>query len=179
MTTVDQLIRLNVELEGALRVLQARPSAEALLAAQEKYAEFSRLFGGLAAVAGDTPATPAEIKDDEVVGAEEAPLEEPTEADVPAEAIVVEDDTAAQRAARREGSGDIRRSMTLNDKFMFRRELFGGSAEEFNDTLDLISAMSSFDEAREYLFDDLAWDPETPAVKEFLNLVSNYFGGKS
>lgn len=179
MTTIDQLIRLNVELEGALRVLQARPSDEALAAAQEKYAEFSRLFGGLPGIAGDTPETPTEVKDDEAEGSEEAPAEEPDGTDVPADAIVVEDDSAAQRAARAEGTRDIRRNLTLNDKFMFRRELFGGSAEEFNDTLDLISAMSSYAEAREYLCDDLAWDPENPTVKEFLNLVTNYFNAKS
>lgn len=73
---------------------------------------------------------------------------------------------------------DIRRNLTLNDKFMFKRELFNDSIEEFNDTLDLISAMNSYDEALEYLCDDLAWDPENPAVKEFLNLAANYFNVK-
>lgn len=97
---------------------------------------------------------------------------------MPDEGIMVEDYPAAQTAEQADGYRDIRRNLTLNDKFMFKRELFNDSIEEFNDTLDLISAMNSYDEALEYLCDDLAWDPENPAVKEFLNLAANYFNVK-
>lgn len=176
MTDIDQLIRLNVELEGALRVLQARPSDHAVAVAQEKFAALSEAFTGL----GYTPEeTPAEVKEDEAVAAEEAPAEEPSEADVPP-TQVVESDTQAETVAQTEADtsqaiGDIRRNITINDRFLFRRELFGGSDEEFNDTLDLIATMHSPEEAAEYLFDDLAWDRENPTVKEFWSLVKGYF----
>lgn len=181
MTNLEQLIRLNVELEGILRVLQARQSDEALTAAREKFAEFSALFGSLTAEAdeaeAETDETDESYKSYKSYTTDE-PAEAPASAPMPDEGIMVEDYPAAQTAEQADGYRDIRRNLTLNDKFMFKRELFNDSIEEFNDTLDLISAMNSYDEALEYLCDDLAWDPENPAVKEFLNLAANYFNVK-
>lgn len=63
----------------------------------------------------------------------------------------------------------------LNDKFRFRRELFGNSDAQYVECLDTLSVMSSIDEAREYLFDDLKWDPENEDVKAFVELLANYY----
>lgn len=69
---------------------------------------------------------------------------------------------------------DLRKMFTLNDKFMFRRELFGNSDGEFNATLDLIAAMRTYEEAEEYAYEDLRWDRENPRVKEFMMVVQNF-----
>ena len=45
--TLRRLIRLNVELEGALRVAEARPGVEAMDVARDKFAEMSALFATL------------------------------------------------------------------------------------------------------------------------------------
>lgn len=63
----------------------------------------------------------------------------------------------------------------LNDKFRFRRELFGNSDAQYVECLNLLSAMDSLDEAKEYLFDDLSWDPNNEDVKAFIELISNYY----
>ncbi|MDE6086310.1 MAG: hypothetical protein K2G40_07935 [Muribaculaceae bacterium] len=63
----------------------------------------------------------------------------------------------------------------LNDKFRFRRELFGNSDAQYVECLDLLSAMTSIDEAQEYLYDDLQWDPDNEDVKAFIELLSNYY----
>ena len=65
--------------------------------------------------------------------------------------------------------------LTLNDKFLFRRELFNGSDAELNDTLDLIASMDSLHEAEEYLYDDLQLDPENESVRDFMNILTTYF----
>lgn len=176
MTNLKQLIRLNVELEGILRVLQARQSDEALTAAREKFAEFSTLFDSLAAEADEDYKSYKSYKS--YTAAESDEPAEPADTPATDECIIVEDHTDAHSAANADDYRDIRRNLTLNDKFMFKRELFNDSIEEFNDTLDLISAMSSYDEALEYLCDDLAWDPDNATVKEFLNLAANYFNAK-
>lgn len=177
MTDIDKLIKLNVELEGALRVLQSRPSDHALELAQEKFAELSANFAGFGKTEEETPVM---VKEDEAVAAEEAPLSEPSADEVPQDEPVVENDIEAVKVAEVEPTaiGDIRRNLTINDKFLFKRELFGGSDEEFNDTLDLISAMHSREEAAEYLFDDLAWDRSNPTVKEFWSMVESFFTSK-
>lgn len=63
----------------------------------------------------------------------------------------------------------------LNDKFRFRRELFGNSDAQYVECLDILSAMSSIDEAREYLFEDLKWDAANEDVKAFIELLANYY----
>lgn len=179
----DRLISLNIAIEGNLRVAAARGSEEALAMAKENFDRFAELFPTLLKEK-EAPAPEAtDIKEEEAEGAEEAPLAEPDEADVPADEPIAESDLSSVEAAMDEEPapaakprGDIRKMLTLNDKFLFRRELFNGSDTELNDTLELIASMHSSAEAREYLFDDLQWDPEAEAVNDFLALVDNYFG---
>jgi len=83
-------------------------------------------------------------------------------------------ETLDERIAR-ERARDIKKAFTLNDKFRFRRELFHDSQEEFDETLDVISGMSSFAEAEEYFYNDLCWDPVNPEVKAFMEIVSKHF----
>lgn len=64
---------------------------------------------------------------------------------------------------------------TLNDRFRFIRELFKGSSQDFNDTLRLVSSMSSADEVIEYLSDYLCLDPENPDVVDFTAIVTQRF----
>lgn len=63
----------------------------------------------------------------------------------------------------------------LNDKFRFRRELFGNSDAQYVECLDLLSAMSNLDEAKDYLYEDLKWDQSNEDVKAFVELLSNYY----
>lgn len=177
MESVNSVITSAITLEGLLRVYETRREPQALAEARRLAAEISAMLDTAVTPAG-TPATPAEPAaavaapvpepqedEDEVVAVEEsepapAPAPAPTPAPVNAAPVAV---------------GDIRRSLTLNDKFRFIRELFGGSDVDFNGTLDLIATMHSPAEAHEYLLQDLAWDAESPLVADFLAYVDNYF----
>lgn len=70
---------------------------------------------------------------------------------------------------------ELRKALSLNDRFRFRRELFGNSDVTMNDTLNLIDTMNDYNEALEYLTQDLDWSPEEPVVQEFLQLVERHF----
>lgn len=70
---------------------------------------------------------------------------------------------------------DINKAFTLNDRFRFRRELFRNVQADFDSTLDVIATMASFEEAEEYFYDDLCWDPENEDVKLFMEIVSKHF----
>jgi hypothetical protein len=80
------------------------------------------------------------------------------------------DEMLTRREAR-----DLRKAFTLNDKFRFRRELFSNNDAQFADTLNVLSAMQNFDEAVEYMRDDLGWDMDNDDVKDFVNIISNHF----
>lgn len=65
---------------------------------------------------------------------------------------------------------------SLNDKFRFRRELFANSAEDFIDSLNLVEAMHSLEEAEDYFYDDLQWERDNEDVVAFMEKIARYFG---
>lgn len=73
---------------------------------------------------------------------------------------------------------ELRKALSLNDRFRFRRELFGNSDVNMNDTLNLIDTMDDYAEAREYITHDLGWSIGEPVVKEFLELIDRHFKQK-
>lgn len=89
--------------------------------------------------------------------------------------IAAEERTGYDSPPSRRQPGDLRRSFTINDKFRFRRELFGNSDSEFTDALNLVEAMNSPEEAEDYFYNDLGWDREQPEVVEFMTVIANYF----
>ena len=71
---------------------------------------------------------------------------------------------------------DIRQAISLGDRFLFQRELFGGNGELMQKTLDEINALGSLSEAMEYIADTFEWDNESTAVKLFENVLKRRFG---
>ncbi len=78
-------------------------------------------------------------------------------------------------ALQRRRTKELRKALSLNDKFRFRRELFGNSDVRMTETLALIDAMDSYEEAEDYIFNDLGWDIENTEVAEFMKIVQNRF----
>lgn len=95
---------------------------------------------------------------------------EPFDSETPGDANMTVGEMMSVRRAK-----ELRRAISLNDRFRFRRELFGNSDVRMTETLALIDTMTDYGEAREYLLTDLAWDAEEPVVKEFLALVEKHF----
>jgi hypothetical protein len=78
----------------------------------------------------------------------------------------------------RQGSKDLKKAFTLNDKFRFRRELFGNSNTEMSEAIDMVSAMVTYDEATDYFYNDLGWDANDEHVKDFMTIIANHFDTK-
>lgn len=109
---------------------------------------------------------PAEEEDEQQV----YNMGEPFDDDVSADTNMTVGEMMSVRRAK-----ELRRAISLNDRFRFRRELFGNSDVRMTETLALIDAMTDCGEARDYLLNDLGWDIEEPVVKEFLALVEKHF----
>lgn len=90
------------------------------------------------------------------------------------DAVAVEPIRLDEKLAR-EGSRDLRKAFSLNDRFRFRRELFGNSDIEMTDTLNLVEAMTNYAEAVDYFMSDLQWDEENPDVADFLAIIQKHF----
>ncbi|MGL4994330.1 MAG: hypothetical protein ACRC6R_09475 [Bacteroidales bacterium] len=70
---------------------------------------------------------------------------------------------------------DIRELISLNDRFLFLRELFGGNSMLMDQTLDQINSMNSFEECSEMLTNIFDWDTESESTKYFFTLITQRF----
>ena len=122
------------------------------------------------------------IFDDAPIDDEEAPLDDEYEDDEEEDddEVLDDDDEALtlDEALQRSMSRDLRKAFSLNDRFRYRRELFGNSDVEMNDTLNLVETMHSYSEAEEFFYGDLEWDSESPEVKDFMAVIRNHFYNK-
>lgn len=105
-----------------------------------------------------------------------APVAEPA---APVTKPVAAPQPAPQPAARPSMYGpqvsDIRQAISLGDRFLFQRELFGQSGEKLQKTLDTINQMGSFDEALGYLDQNFNWDKEATAYNLFITALHRRF----
>lgn len=62
--------------------------------------------------------------------------------------------------------------LTVNDKFRFRRELFANSDVDLAEALQIAAGMSTAEEAEDYFYNDLCFDPENEVVKDFMKVVT-------
>ncbi len=68
-----------------------------------------------------------------------------------------------------------RQLFSINDMFLFRRELFNGSETLFNTALGEIGQSRSVDEVRRVLTDRYGIDLRQKTAKEFLSVISTVF----
>lgn len=70
----------------------------------------------------------------------------------------------------------IKDSLTINQKFMFTKALFGGDFEKFSEAINAIDKQNDFDDALAYLAENLKeWDQESEEFHEFMELVEKRF----
>ncbi len=165
---IDQLITLSVEIEALLRVLRDNPSPEAKDLLEEKFEQFSQLFYTHIPQFGDIKV----LKDLNDLN-DLNDLKAPADPTPPAPEPIKLDEMLCRREAK-----DLTRAFTLNDKFRFTRELFDGDKTRFADALNMLMAMRSLDEARDYLAADLAIDPDSEAGADFITIITNHFNGR-
>lgn len=91
---------------------------------------------------------------------------------------VIEEPAAPMRVdekLQRNLSKDIRKAFSVNDRFLYQRELFAGSASAMDTALDHIEMMSSYGNAELYFYSQLHWDRENEVVQDFMNIVRNHY----
>ena len=198
MTDPNSLIRLNIELEGLLRILADRDNADARALLEAKFAQYSDLLHLYLAqetpmqsvpapaiepeqpVAPEPEAVPAtepvpepiyEVASEPevIVEPEPVPVQAPIIVPAPEPEPIPEPEPA--QPTRTAVNTRLLKAFTLNDKFRFRRELFNGDDDDFADTLSLLAHMPSYAEAADYLTNDLLWDTRNPNVEDFLAIL--------
>ena len=107
----------------------------------------------------ETPETPAPVPTPE-------PEPEPELFDEPA---------SPKAAIYGKAVDDIRLAISLGDRFLYQRELFGQNGELMQRTLTELNNLGSFDEALAYIA-RFGWDTESSTYQQFLVTLHRRFG---
>lgn len=113
-----------------------------------------------------------------------APIVEPEKPEEPVieekpevqEEPIVEEAVDHKAAIYGKAVDDIRQAISLGDRFLYQRELFGQNAELMQRTLTELNALHSFEEAVAYISAHFHWDTESNTYQQFLVTLHRRFG---
>ena len=69
----------------------------------------------------------------------------------------------------------LKSSFSLNDRFLYSRELFNGNMKMFDSTLEFIEGIEDFPIIEDYFYNELEWDPENLHVATFMEILRPNF----
>lgn len=70
---------------------------------------------------------------------------------------------------------DLIKSISLNDRFLFQRELFNNDREAMNAMMAMLNSFENYEDAEAYLRRNTSWDFEDQTVKDFLYAIKKGF----
>lgn len=82
---------------------------------------------------------------------------------------------ALERHEQRISKNTQKPIFTLNDRFLFTRELFRGDKKAFDDALTEVAAMDSEEEAADFFYSTFGWNEEEQNVKDFMKIIGRIF----
>lgn len=191
MAPLKELLDLTYELEALLSLALTREGVPSRL-----YELIAAKAAAISAAAGLDCGMPDSEDPQEDAVSDSYSLEEPEVSPEPPMAAEIEESEreeavdlagiAVEKAVKAERAesvihasgkvGDaLRKRFSLNDKFRFRRELFGGSDADFSEALDNIAAFDNLSDAEDYLYSQLRMDPDDDNVKSLVEVISGYF----
>ena len=124
-----------------------------------------------------TAPAPIPAEPEPVIQEQEIRQELPAEQGLPAgpEPIPVEEpETPAVEASGKVIPAE-RPGFSLNDRFRFRRELFGGDEARMNKVINDLNDLHSYEDSVTYLNNELKWNIEDEAVADFIKLLEKRF----
>ena len=150
---INRIKDKTYEFEGLLELLSQRPEKEEALQPLlfTRLAEINSLFAML------EPSEP-----------------EPAQAPEPASEPEPAPEPGPEPGPGPAAAGRPRPALCLNDRYRFTRALFGNSRKALDDALDRASRMESYEEAEEYFYGSLAFDPEDSDVSDFMAIIREY-----
>ncbi|MDD6641817.1 MAG: hypothetical protein PUE55_04390 [Bacteroidales bacterium] len=70
---------------------------------------------------------------------------------------------------------DLKRAISIADRFRFQRELFDNNGEQMATVLDALNQCTSLEQAEAYLEKHCALPPDKPATTDFVDLIKRRF----
>ena len=188
---VDTLLTHVYEIEGLLLVMQRHQQEVPQLVIDRLKEAVNQLHDEAQLIANEpspsTPVTdvaeqpampvtaqepaPEPIKEEPAQAPEHVEAEETTAPAEPQEATA----PAVKAAEEKHEQHDVTAAFSINDRFLFLRELFDGNSQQFNDAIGVIQRMSNIDQVQQFVTDVLQLDSSNDIVKEFIRLINLSF----
>lgn len=168
MTT---LLEKAIEIEGIIRILRdGHPSPETYALLKRKTAELSAEVATLqpqrqVAESIDTSTEP----DDIILSFDTA--EEPLAAS--ATGTTFSGNKEKERSASERKC--LKSIFSLNDRYLYSRELFGGDMKMFDATLGFIEGVENFSDIEDYFYNELEWDPDNSVATSFIDTLRLHY----
>lgn len=178
MQNIEKLIQLNIEIEGLLRILSARDSEDAVKELTLKFDEYSALFYELFPPTYDANEQFLGdfLQQEEITNDKQDEIGDSLAPETNEQFTTTSDgNVSIDQMLSRNKAKDLSKAFTINDKFRFINELFNGDHTFFNETINKVSQMETFDQATFYFLSSMDWDMENEAVKDFVNLIAKHF----
>ena len=172
---MEELIKYFESLEARIAALEeAQQTNEAVIASMEAEIEELKSRPLPEPIVVEKPVEIPVSRDIEISKEPEPVKEEPV---VEAPAPVAEEEASSPKAAvYGKPVDDIRQAISLGDRFLYQRELFGQNAELMQRTLTEINGLKSFDEAMSYINSRFQWDTESNSYQQFIVSLHRRFG---
>lgn len=126
----------------------------------------------VSALMAEAPETPTPDPVEEPLESGSEPIAESTPSVASVIPEIVTESTPLQKSQSHKV--DLRKALTINDRFRFRRELFAGDEQAMTNLLARLSECESANDACGVV-SSLGWDMDSEAVIEFIEFVRNNF----
>ncbi len=188
---VDTLLTHVYEIEGLLLVMQRHQQEVPQLVIDRLKEAVNQLHDEAQLIENESspgvpvtevaeqPAMPVTAQEPapEPVKKEPAQAPEPVEAEETTAPAEPQEATApaVKAAEEKHEQHDVTAAFSINDRFLFLRELFDGNSQQFNDAIGVIQRMSNIDQVQQFVTDVLQLDSSNDIVKEFIRLINLSF----
>lgn len=188
---VDTLLTHVYEIEGLLLVMQRHQQEVPQLVIDRLKEAVNQLHDEAQLIENESspgvpvtevaeqPAMPVTAQEPapEPVKKEPAQAPEPVEAEETTAPAEPQEATAptVNAAEKKHEQHDVTAAFSINDRFLFLRELFDGNSQQFNDAIGVIQRMSNIDQVQQFVTDVLQLDSSNDIVKEFIRLINLSF----
>jgi hypothetical protein len=104
-----------------------------------------------------------------------ADISQLTTQDVLPEPPIAQPSVSLNEVLEKKNLSDFRKAFSLNDRFLFRKELFGGDEAKMNKVIADLNEMPSYEASVQYLHNQQDWDTENVTVAAFFKLLEKRF----
>lgn len=174
-----EMIERAIEIEGLLRIMRdGSPSKETLDLLKKKAGELYTYINALEI------SNPPEKEEDDPQPLSDIMPEESEENDIILALDEDEGDASADdiieintetKPKPSPKTLNLKGKFSLNDRFLYARELFEGNMKMFDSTLAFLEGIDSFKVIEDYFFNELEWDKDNRFVASFIETLRPNF----